>query len=829
MIIIQQATYGEVQGKTSGHDLLAVSNEKSELFRRVSSYTDLADRPEGGVLSAPVVRGFFAEDHFLLIKTFPDKSPGLRSGRVFAHALFIPKSDLLRVSNLNNLFQYHLPAIQKEAELSPLEYNPQELKTKTKTVSGKEAAAINALVNNEQFVWLGKEGYWEWMTRIWPQLPTGVKHKLKFGVTFNPSYIKTEYLNLHYILDESKPLWERHSFRVINSGETETLQSTVAHWLMGNTENAAPFQTLIDDFAPNIDSFETIKQLHDYGKAYYQIGKEPKLNHLLVLADFVSQISPNERVGVKGKNRLMTAILQAISNAPVYKFTALKYQSWKGFPDAMTSASDAVRDWLTNNMLQGRQAKKCGVVLVTALEAETKNWWVNTVLDYLNNRLKKRDPNDPPILWQWMKNETELIVQHASWLPDDAENELAAKIPQLENAVAEAVLQMAEQKDWLVLHAKVAAQCYSAEKAIQAQLRIDTNEDHTVALEALSISIKGSAFVPVAVDNTDARLHHIAGKMINKNSKLLKNIDITSEGWQQCWEAAIEQGNDVWSGISNPQRTLFKILDHMLTGNAFSKTLLQAMSISKHCSLKDYPKRASIWQEIPSKSRSGFITATLVELIDELVTGQLHYNDLETELKKGIQSQEVQNKIIESKTIPLTKKILLFDLLPGLGEYHAQQLISDNLFSLQEAKEFGRLVSKKRWEAVINKLYNYRLNRKDLVPALLQCSHLLGIGQRFSLMLSGLKHDAVTHDEWWNTFRDVACKTYPEGPNEKGLWDRAGGDLSQLSFGATGRKIWVNAIIHVRNDGNPPVENLIAKMLEDHPRNEILLKLKKTL
>ena len=108
MIVIQQAIYGEVHGKTSGYDLLAASDEKNELFRRVSGYTDLADRPEGGILSSPVVRGFFAEDHFLLIKTFSDKSHGLRSGRVFSHALFIPKADLDRVRNLSNLFQYHL-------------------------------------------------------------------------------------------------------------------------------------------------------------------------------------------------------------------------------------------------------------------------------------------------------------------------------------------------------------------------------------------------------------------------------------------------------------------------------------------------------------------------------------------------------------------------------------------------------------------------------------------------------------------------------------------------------------------------------------------------
>lgn len=829
MIVIHQAIYGEVQGKTFGHDLFAASDEKSELFRRVSGYTDLADRPEGGVLSGPVVRGIFAEDHFLLIKTFPDRSPGLRSGRVFSHALFIPKADLYRVRILSNLFQYHLPGIQKEAKMHPLEYHSQEAMVKTGAVDGREAAATNALLQNQPFVWLGEEDYWQWMARIWPQLPLGVKQTLKIGAAFGPSYAKKEYLNLLYIPEDAKTLWRRHSFRLIDFGETETLQSAAAHWLMGNTKEATPFQDLIDDFAPKIESIEKLNQLQDYGMVYHQIDKNPGLNHLLVLAHFVSHISPNEKIGIKGKNRLMTAILQAIPNAPVNMFTALLYQSWKGFPDAIPSASDAVRDWLTNHLLQGSQAKECGDVLVKAVEAETKNWWASIVLDYVKNRLKTRQPSDAPLLWQWMKNKPALIAQHTSWLPIDAENELTQKVPKLETSVAEAVLHMAEQKGWFVLHAKVAVQCYSAEKAIEAQLRLDTDEDHSVALEVLSESMSGSSFVPVAASHTDARLHRIAGKLIAENSKLLKSIDITSEGWQQCWKAAIEHGGEVWSGISNPQHTLFEILDHMLTGNAFSEPLLNAISIGKNSSLKGYPQRASIWTELPEKARSGFTTATLVELVDDLATSKLCYNDLESELKKELQSQNVEQLVISSKTLPLTNKLRLFDVLPGLRENHAEQLIRENYFSLAEAKEFGRLVSKKKWKTVVDALYNERLYRNDLVPALLESSDLLDFWQRLKLSTSGLKRDAISSEEWWNEFLEIATKLFPGGPEQNGLWESAGGDLSQLYTSGSGREKWSHAIRILRNNGSPTVKKLVRKMREAYASNEILKNLQDTL
>jgi len=829
MTIIHQAIYGEVQGKTSGHDLLAASDEKNELFRRVSGHTDLADQPEGGVLSSSVVRGLFAEDHFLLIKTFPDKSPGLRSGRVFSHALFIPVPDLHRIPNLSHLFEYHLPCIQKEAKMLSLEYVSQEAMTVTGAVDGREAAATNALLESQPFVWLGEEGYWEWLARIWPKLPVKEKRTLKIGAAFGPSYVKKECLSLLYIPEDAKSLWERHSFSVLGKDESQTLRTSAANWLVGDAKTAAPFQTLLDDFAPKIDSIEALERLEGYGEVYHHLDQAPEINQLLVLANFISQVSLNEGVGIRGKNRLTTAIIQALPNAPINMIIALIYQSWKGFPGAIIPVSEALSAWLSNHFLKGKQAKECGAVLAKALEAEANNWWVSTVLGYTNNRLINRQSNDAQIFWQWMNKEPTLITQHTSWLPDDVENELTKKIPQLEKTVAESVLHMAEQRGWLMLHAKVAAQLYSAEKAIEAQLLIDTDENHTRALQTLSGSIKSSSFVSAAAGHTDARLHSIAGKLIAENSKLMKGVDITSEGWQECWKAAIEQGSEVWLGISKPQLILFKILDHLLAGNSFNKALLKTISIGKYNSLKDYPQRASIWSVLPEIARSEFVNATLIELFVENANNKFNYNDLEPELKKEAQSQKAQQYIISSKAIPLTKKLSLFDVLPSLGEYHAQQLIQESHFLPAEAEELGRLISKSAWKKVVEELYCKRFHRKDLLPALLRCSHLLGFLQRLTLSASGLKPGAISSEEWWNEFLETAFKLFPIGPEQNGLWISAGGDLSQLITTGTGRDKWSLAVQILRNNGKPKIKKLLSKMRDTYSGNETLKKLQDTL
>jgi hypothetical protein len=829
MIIIEQAIYGEVPGKTLGHDLLAASDEKNELFRYVSGITDLADRPQGGVLAKPIVRGLLAEEHFLLVKNFPDQSPGLRSGRVFAHVLFIRMADLQRVTNISQLFRFHMLSIQKEAKMSLLEYDTLDFKNLSDTLSGREAAATNALLQKKNFAWLEEKGYWEWIDSIWPQLSLEAKYSVRVGAAFNPSYIKDENLNLIYIPAEAKTLWERNGFRVLDAGESEKLQSGAAHWLVGNTKEAAPFQTLLDDFAPKVSSIDLLNRLQNNGNVYHRLNQNPELNRLLVLSNFISGVNPNEKSGTKGKSRLLAAILQAIPTATTDQIKALSYQSWRGFLGALESSSVALSKWLSKHILNSKNAKQGGSVLIMALKAPTSNWWANTVLRTVKERLKKRQYTDAPNIWRWVINEPELIDKHASWLPGDAEDELSQKLPKLETATAELVLGMAAQKGWFLLHAKVVAQQYSPLKAIEAQLRIDTNEKHTEAFEFLSKSIKGNAFVPIAASHLDIRLHRIAGKLIAGNSRLLIDVKITSEGWQKCWEAALEEGGDVWAGIPTPKDTLFEVLDHLLAGNQFSNPLLQAISSGSYSSLKDYPKRSSIWQKLPNESRSGFISATLLDLIDEIAIGQLEYNNLETDLKIGLQKEEVQDRIIRSEVITLTKKIHLIEILPVLGTLYAQQLIRGHLFSRAEAEQFGKLVMQKGWSYIADDLYTQRHQRKDIVPALLECSELLGFIKRLKLSASGLKRDAISTEEWWDEFWKISTKLFPVGPEESGLWISAGGELSQLHLTGTGRYKWSHAIQILRNQGDPETGRLVKKMRELNSGNETLKFLQETL
>ncbi len=822
MIVIQQAIYGEVPGVTSGYDILNSSGEKNDFPKRVSGSTDLADRPVGSVLSAPIVRGFCVEDYFLFVKTFPDTAPELRSGRVFSHVLFVPKNDLFRISDPSELFQFHLSGIEKDAEMFPINYHPNNIEVIKDRVDGRVVAATNALVFNEQFVWSGYKGYWEWISLIWKRLPKNTKHEIKIGAAFSPDHTISGGLNLCYIPEDAEALWERRSYRVIGLESSESPKSESTSWLMGDVNKAKRFQVLIDDFALTINSLKELKQLEDYGDVYHNINKDVGLNHLLMLAHFISQVNPHNDSGTKGKSKLFETIVSTIPSTPGNLFTALQYYNWRGFPDSTLSLTRAVGNWLDNNMFQTGTVAEGGSALLKALEAGTQNWWAKTVLMYVDNQLKKRRPSDTQVLWQWMNLEPGLISKHAEWLPDDIENDLLQSMPKVNATVKEPLLKMTKQRNWLILHAQVVTECYSPRKAIELQLQIDTDESYSLAFEVMSKSIDEKVFLSIATSCKDPRLYQIAGNMIVKNSDLLKELDITDEGWQHCWEAAIEQGGDVWLGVSDPKQSLFAILDHILDGSAFSETLLNTISATKHSSIKDYPERASIWELIPTKARSRFIRKTLSDFVAGPSAGEFNFNDLEPVLKKEVNSQEVLQQIIESGDVPILRKLNMFDILSGMQEHHAQKLIHSHQFSPLEADKLGQIISKKGWRTTANTIYSKSFHRRDLRPALERCMRLLNFWQKLSISIGGASPSTITIDEWWRGFSEVSSEIYPHGPEQNGLWERAGGDLSQLQTSGSGREKWSRAIQISRNGGTPTVRSLIRTMREDYSNNEKL-------
>lgn len=707
MMILEQAIYGEKQGITSGHDLLAASEEKNELFKRVSGYTDLADRPEGGVLQAPVVRGFFVKDHFLLIKTFPD-SKTLRSGRVFAHALFIKKEDLPKVKNITDLFQFHLTTIDKEASMTSIQYVPIDVKEESSSPHDpQEMAAVNALIVNERVVWLSEEGYWEWLNRIWPRIPLETKMKLRIGAAFNPPRLNTEIVNLVFVPGDSKSLWARHSIEVIDSTAVDSTPSPLANWLAGNKTQTNKFQQLLEDFNPKVNSLSILKRLQDNGKIYHTLDQAPKLGQMLAFANFISQVSPNSHSGLKGKEKLFLAILDEITQATVPQITTLIYQSWKGFPNAIQRISKVLNDWLKRNLLSRGHAKESGGILVKALQSDQSNWWTEAVFSFIKERLAHQNPGDADTIWIWMINHTELISKNDLWLPNTAEDDLVKALPKIENSVAKLVLKMAIERNWLLLHAKTITLVYSSVQSIELQLAIDLDNNHLTGLKTLSEAIKDYQFIEIAAGKDETRLHQIAGEMIANNAQLIKHVDITKPGGQICWELSVKQSDKLWAGVKEPEKLLFKVMDHLLTGKDFKDSMLFAISKSEINDLTHYSKRDQIWAVLPKNVKPNFLSRTSKSVLRMYLLESIPINEIERPIFNTIISDEFQSQFLNEKRADIKSVLKVYESFSGLKDDFLNDYINffGSSISESQAVRLGTLVNKNGFNKTARTIY----------------------------------------------------------------------------------------------------------------------------
>lgn len=78
-----------------------------------------------------------------------------------------------------------------------------------------------------------------------------------------------------------------------------------------------------------------------------------------------------------------------------------------------------------------------------------------------------------------------------------------------------------------------------------------------------------------------------------------------------------------------------------------------------------------------------------------------------------------------------------------------------------------------------------------------------------------------TNDELSTVVLQVGRELYPEGPQQDGLWERAGGNLSRLRFEGPGSTRWWNAVQLVTRGGGGSIslDSLVAEMRTDYPGN----------
>jgi hypothetical protein len=145
--------------------------------------------------------------------------------------------------------------------------------------------------------------------------------------------------------------------------------------------------------------------------------------------------------------------------------------------------------------------------------------------------------------------------------------------------------------------------------------------------------------------------------------------------------------------------------------------------------------------------------------------------------------------------------------------------------SFAVSAQLGDLIARKSWSRAAKELFSVAGSRPDLYPAISRCLGLLDLRQRLTAtwIWRVERRTAISDDELWVSVGEIALVLYPWGPGEFDVWERAGGDRSDIRASASGRESWREVLTRARLGGTQvTMRSLVGVMREDYKSNEIL-------
>ncbi|MDO6596592.1 hypothetical protein Q4512_06675 [Oceanihabitans sp. 2_MG-2023] len=703
IINIQQAIYGELDS-SKGYHLLDSSFKDSSIASRLSNITDLIDRPPNSILSKPVFRAFSVGEFFLFIKTFPDSSENVRSGRVFSHVLIIKINELIEVNNLKPLLELHLEKVDKHLNLEPIQLDISNSKEYiSKFAPSQLASAINGLVNHSEFnntiVWVGEEGYIDWINRIWLNIPNLVKPNIKLGVGYNPQKIDKNLLNLIYIPEEIKQNWVNYNFKIVDSNKIEDYETQTSYLLTGNIDKAKELNSLVNDFGLQINEIDDLLKLERVLPTYISISESKELIPLLIFVDLISKFSPNTKVAQEKKTDLLKTVASKFKYATHKEINAIPNINWSSFLNYKSILSNILINWLDDKLfLEETNTDIVKILEKTYLENKA-NWWRETIKTYFEDKIANWEEKYIISIINWFNSSPILVGIFESILPDYIENNFILYINKIDSKALKNLEELAINKNWIKFHASILSKLYPINIAINRQLKIENNENNFEGLQILASNFSSESFIDYSSQNPSESLIDFSVRLIVEKPKLLSKIKVNNEGWIEIWTLCEKQNISAYDYVINPLKLTYGILDELINGKKVEEFLLSKISKSKHSDLSNFKNRAKLWNFLSLTTRNNFIqnTSSFNKLEKVLLINQIV--ESENKLKKDISFSEHVNLLIEkTNDLNFTKLLILFESFNVEESMFLKYLgRKPGLFESDDCKRIGYLILKNNW------------------------------------------------------------------------------------------------------------------------------------
>ena len=810
---IEQALYGESRG---GHSLLASSGDDA-VSTAIVQRLDLPDTAPPDAEWSPFLRGFPYQDRYVLSRTFHDTAAS-RGGIVFSHAVLAPLDELVQTPDLQPVLRLLATSNGQRPDAITVRL-PCTQTPVPQAIDLVDAAEALVATGTFPVVRLGHIGFDELVVALWAHLPPDIRRGFAFRLSFGPPDL----------LEQPKPalVCTPHStagrwseYPVIRTATPHEPDSLAAAILSGRA-GATPLIEFMQRMEVRPATFPDLRLAE---QAYQLDIGEPSFERRVGVMRLIEKLSPNSDAGDADKRLLAQRFCDALSGARADEILRLRNLQLSAFHEP-ERVWKAVATWVAENSYAQDQDTEMLSVLKDATTSDAAvEQWRGAILNGLAAAARSAKSFFPRAFWRWTRMRPEIVTAVFPHVPAKAgvEERLARATPRtLDQAAAAALEPLALSRGWLRLHGTVLSASASPSDAARRQVAVDTDPSFLDGLRAALLRAKPAEVVECALEIEDTRMPPLAGEAVAKDPKLLAGLDLTPTAAQAIWREALAVEPASWQGPTDSAAAFHSILDHLLDGNQTDPMLLERLSDTPLADLGDYPRRPEIWSRIAEGARHKMLTKTANAWLQNAAGAH----------GPAAPEQDLQTAILEDDELEPTLDALIptragiaVRIVAALSRYDQQRFLQllgtltsrTTSLATPDAESIGRLVLQRRWEdAAAYLLGQFKSGRRDLKPALCTCSDMLDRWDRLFYALV-----PISEYEKWEAFQELAAELYPGGPDDDGLWERAGGDDADLISGRDGRTRWRDALRKVRYGKGPTPSALLARMMEDFPHNE---------
>ena len=737
---------------------------------------------------------------------------------VFSHALIAPLDEIGETPNLEPL----LKLLATSNRQRPGATTVQLVRTETRCPHAADlidtAEALGAK-GKLPVVRLGHVGFDDLVVALWAHLLPEIRRGFAFRLSFDPrDLIETPVPALVCTPQAMAARWSDYPV-VRSSASREPVSLTAA--VLGGHGKAAPLLDFMREMGVKPATFRDLRLAE---QAYLLDIGEPTLEQRVGALRLIGKLSPDPDAGEGGKDVRVRRLCELLPAARTGDILRLRNLRLSAFPSP-SRVWKALETWVVENTYPRDQDGGMLSVLDDATSgADAVEEWRTAVLEGL--AIATRSPRSPfpKAFWRWLPIRPEIVAATFRHVPAEAgvEERLVAATPRnLDEAAAEALVTPALSRGWLRLHGALLSASCSPSDAAHRQVAVDTDPSFVEGLRSALRHAKPPEVIKCALEIVDPRMPPLAGKAVAKDPGLLAAVDLTTIEAQAIWREALAIDCESWRGPAAPAATLHSILDRLLDGGEADPLLIERLSETPIADLGAYPRRPEVWSRIGGVALDNILVATASGWLKQAKSNGVPF----------VPEYDLQSAILESGELERTLDALIpnrigttIRIVAALDRYDEPRflrLIESSMarttsLVIPDAESIGRLVLERRWEDVVAELVaRYKSGRRDLEPALRTCYDMLDVWERIFLPFT-----RISESERWEVFEGLATELYPGGPDDQGLWERAGGDDADLSSSGDGRTRWRKAVRDIRNGKGPTPSALLTAMMEDFPHNE---------